>query len=171
MSGALGSHIRLAAYYIVMYVMNSLEPLSLLLIVATLACTCWRPARCSSAGMSPEELEEIEVFVRSVLAVAQPYGLGIPDRLPAHKDAPMAAIDGRLPDDLQRYLEGLLAVSSAVDRRTLVAMLLDDTFVIDEDVGPHRVFDRLHDGRKSEMQTETSAGAPKTQTSASAPKT
>lgn len=154
--------------------MNSLKPLSSLLIVATLACTCWRPARCSSAGMSLEELEEIEVFVRSVLAIAQPYGLGIPDRLPAHKDAPKAAVDGRLPDDLQRYLEGLLAVSSAVDRRTLVAMLLDDTFVIDEDVdvGPHRVFDRLHDGRKSEIQkTETSAGAPKTQTSASTPKT
>jgi len=131
--------------------MNSLKPLSFLLIVATLACTRLLAVRCSAA-MSPEELEEIEVFLRTVLALAQPYDLGIPDRLPAQKDAPMAAVDGRLPDDLQRYLESLLAVSSAVDRRTLVAMLLYDKLMIDEDLGPHRVFDSLHDGRKSETQ-------------------
>lgn len=141
--------------------MNSLKPLSFLLIVATLACTCWRAALCS-AGMSSEELEEIEVFLRSVLAVAQPYDLRIPDRLPAQKDAPMAAVDGRLPDDLQRYLEGLLAVSSAVDRRTLVAMLLDDKLMVDQDLDPHRVFDQLHDGRKPKTQTETSVRTPKT---------
>lgn len=120
-----------------------------LLIVATLAsCVFWSSVRCSElSGTSLTELEEIEVFVRSVLAVAQPYGLGIPDRLAARADAPAAPVDERLSDDLQRYLEGLLTVSSAmVDQRTLVAMLLDDTLTVDEDQDrSSRAFDRKPD--------------------------
>ncbi|CAH1726396.1 unnamed protein product [Aphis gossypii] len=123
-----------------------------LLIVATLAsCVFWRSVRCSApSGTSLIELEEIEVFVRSVLAVVRPTvrsSLGIPDRLPARGDAPVATVDGRLPDDVQRYLEGLLIVSSAtVDRRTLVEMLLDDTLTVDEDQDrPNSAFDRKPD--------------------------
>ncbi|KAF0733940.1 Uncharacterized protein FWK35_00039201 [Aphis craccivora] len=132
--------------------MNSLKSPSssfpLLIVAALASCVFWRSVRCStSSGTSLTELEEIEVFVRSVLAVARPYGLGIPDRLPARADAPEAAVDGRLPDDVQRYLEGLLTVSSAtVDRWTLVAMLLDDTLTVDEDLDrSSREFDRKPD--------------------------
>jgi len=133
--------------------MNSLKSPSssfpLLIVSMTLAsCVFWRSVRCSaSSGTLLNELEEVEMFVRSVLAVARPYGLGIPDRLPARADAPLATVNGRLPDDVLRYLEGLLTVSSAtVDRRTLVAMLLDDTLTVDEDQDrSSRAFDRKPD--------------------------
>lgn len=69
---------------------------------------------------------------------------------------PADMVDGPLPDDMQRYLEGLLSASLAVDRRTLVAMLLDDTLVVDEDQDPHHMFDRMHGGRKSEVQAKKS---------------
>uniref|UniRef100_A0A2S2NVD9 Uncharacterized protein n=1 Tax=Schizaphis graminum TaxID=13262 RepID=A0A2S2NVD9_SCHGA len=127
---------------------------SFILVIATLACcTSWRSVQCYSEGML-EELQEIEVFVRSVLAVAKPYNLGIPDKLPARANAFTITADGPLPDDMQRYLKGLLAVSSAVDRRTLVEMLLDDTLIVDEDQESHSVFDRVHGGRKPESRVK-----------------
>lgn len=136
--------------------MNSLKSSSFLLIIATLACcTSWRAVQCS-AGMSLQELEEIEAFVRSVLAVARPYNLGISDRLLPRAGMPADMVDGPLPDDMQRYLEGLLSASLAEDRRTLVAMLLDNTLVVDEDQDPHHVFDRMHGARKPEAQVKKS---------------
>lgn len=136
--------------------MNSLKPSSFLLIIATLVCcTSWRVVQCST-GMSLQELEEIEAFVRSVLAVARPYNLGISDRLPPRPGMPADMIDGPLPDDMQRYLEGLLSASLAVDRRSLVKMLLDDTLVVDEDQDPHHMFDRIHGARKLEAQIKKS---------------
>jgi len=45
---------------------------------------------------------------------------------------------------LQRYLEGMLAVSSVVDHRMLVEMLLGDKLMVDEDLGPQRVFGLYH---------------------------
>lgn len=136
--------------------MNLLKSSSFLLIIATLACsTSWRAVQCS-AEMSLQEFEEIEAFVRSVLAVARPYNLGISNRLPSRADMPVDMVDGPLPDDMQRYLEGLLSTSLAVDRRMLVAMLLDDTLVVDEDQDPHHMFDRMHGGRKPEAQVKKS---------------
>lgn len=136
--------------------MNSLKSSSFLLIIATLACYTSRRAVQCSAGMSLQELEEIEAFVRSVLAVARPYNLGISDRLPPRPGMSADMVDGPLPDDMQRYLEGLLSASLAVDRRTLVAMLLDVTLVVDEDQDPHLIFDRMHGGRKPEARTKKS---------------
>jgi len=98
-----------------------------------------------STGAEPDE---VDVFVRSVLAAADRAAPGLPDadgRPPAaRRDA--AAADGDLPAELRRYLEGLVSVSSVADGQTLAAMLWDDrTVVDDEDEEPHRVSARYHD--------------------------
>lgn len=90
-----------------------------------------------------DNLEDVDVFVQSVLAVADRAALGLPDSTSADVprwNGPVA--NGQLPPDLQRYLESLVSVSSAADRQTLVAMLWDDSLVVDEDQEPHSVFDR-----------------------------
>jgi hypothetical protein len=100
-----------------------------------------------------DELDEIYVFVQSVLAMSNRSVLGLPDQPPVRKYAPV--VDGQLPTDLQRYLERLVSVSSAVDKQTLVAMLWDDSLVVDEDQEPHDVLDQLYRGRRVRKGSET----------------
>lgn len=92
-----------------------------------------------------DELDEIYTFVQTVLATGNRSALGLPDQPPARQYAPV--VDGQLPTDLQRYLERLVSVSSVADKQTLVAMLWDDSLVVDEDQEPHDVFDQLYRGR------------------------
>lgn len=90
------------------------------------------------------DLDEIYVFVQSVLAMADREELGLPDK-PIVKLQYAPVVDGKLPADLQRYLERLVSTSAAVDKQSLVAMLWDDTVVINEDQDPHEIFSRYHD--------------------------
>lgn len=105
----------------------------------------------SKCSYETDELEEINIFVQSVLAMADRKALGLPDRT-----APIqnygSVIDGQLPAELLRYLERLVSVSSALDKQTLVTMLWDDSIVVDENQEPHTVFDQYHshaDNKKS----------------------
>lgn len=98
------------------------------------------------------ELDEINVFVQSVLAMANRNALGLPDSPPIQRYTPV--VDGQLPVDLQRYLERLVSVSPAAERQTLVAMLWDDSLVVDDDQEPHDVLDQLYRGRRKQTGLE-----------------
>jgi len=105
------------------------------------------------------ELEEIDVFVRSVLAVADRVGLGLPDTSswqPPHDGAVL--VDGNLPADLQRYLERLVSVSSVTDAHALAAILWDDEVVIDDDdQEPHDALGRWYPNRGGGNAKRTTA--------------
>lgn len=95
----------------------------------------------SKSSHETNELEEINIFVQSVLAMADRKALGLPDRtMPIQNYG--SVIDGQLPVELLRYLERLVSVSSALDKQTLVTMLWDDSIIIDENQEPHTVFDQ-----------------------------
>lgn len=97
----------------------------------------------SSVGTNAD-LEEIYIFVRSVLAMADREELGLPDK-PIVQPQYGPVVNGKLPADLQMYLERLVSTSPAVDKQSLVAMLWDDTVVINDDQDPHEVFSQYHD--------------------------
>lgn len=138
----------------------------LVLFAVTIVCTRWRFLR----GASVVELDEIDVFVQSVLATADRTALGLPK--PDGVRAPAArrrwhVTDGNLPADLQRYLERLVSVSSAVDGHRLVATVWDDdgTIVGDGDAEPHDVFDRYNGRAGVGRQTTATTTATTNKTS------
>lgn len=98
------------------------------------------------------DLDEINIFVQAVLAMADREVLGLPEKPVVQQYAPV--VNGKLPPDLQRYLERLVSVSPAVEKQTLVAMLWDDTVVINEDQDPHDVFNQYR-GRCSPVKQRT----------------
>lgn len=102
----------------------------------------------SKSSCETDELEEINIFVQSVLAMADRKALGLPDR-PAPIQKYGSVIDGQLPADMLRYLERLVSVSSALDKQTLVTMLWDDSLIVDEDQEPHTVFDQYQSRSKN----------------------
>lgn len=87
-----------------------------------------------------DELEDTDQFVITVLAKADRNELGLQNEPVSRKNG--SAVDDYLPDDLRQYLQGLVAVSSALDGEDLIPVLWDDSFVIEEDQDPHEVFNR-----------------------------
>lgn len=107
------------------------------------------------------DLHEINIFVQAVLAMADREVLGLPEKPVVQQYAPV--VNGKLPPDLQRYLERLVSVSQAVEKQTLVAMLWDDTVVINEDQDPHDVFNQYR-SRGSAIKQRTIESPPTLQT-------
>ncbi|VVC24635.1 Hypothetical protein CINCED_3A022838 [Cinara cedri] len=97
------------------------------------------PRSCARA----DEIEDVADFVQLVLAAADRVELGLPDRSSADVRRYGPVVDGQLPPEQRRYLEKLVSVSSAADPQTLIAMVWDDSLIVDEDQEPHSVFDQF----------------------------
>lgn len=95
---------------------------------------------CLKPSYETNEIDDINVFVQTVLASANRYALGLPDKPPVQRYTPV--LNGSLSPNLQKYLETLVNVSSAIDKQTMVEMLWDDSIVIDNDQDPYQLFEQ-----------------------------